>query len=984
MARSGSFSRNVNDHWRVRCTWEASQNVGGNYSDVTLRVYWESTDSYGSTYTSASKSGDATINGNTSGFTFSARLSGRDSKLIKTHTVRVSHNSDGSKSISLSANVGIELTLSGTYYGNISVSDTVTLDTIPRESKMTSSASFTAGSDRSITIQRFSSKFRHEVELYVGNRSADTWNHIKQVAFGAGDTSENTSFSTAEKKAIFTEMNGASSKDTMMILQTYNGDDFIGSIYYYGTVSAPKATTVNSVNGQVGANERDVWIDQTTIGVGLQRHDSEFDHKVIFTVGSFKKEFNGVGTGVDWTPTTTERNSIYAQMPNDTSMDGNIEVQTFYQGVQVRSGTDNDINFYVRNSNPSMSTSAVTYADTNTTTSTLTGSNQQIVQGKSTVRVTIGSAPTIRNGATFSNYVITLGGTEKTLKTTTGYVDIGVVNGANNQNISVKVVDSRGLSQTVTKAVTMVPYTAPTMTATATRANSFGETVTLRTKGTISSVNSKNTLKLLQYRYKEQGATSYIRDWTNIANTKTGTSFTGNNITMTMDVTKLYTVEVKVSDALTANYVITVDVGAGQPIFYIDKNLRSIGFNDLPVGENEFRVNGRVVFGSNMWANDDYAEGTAMGALHMNNSDITGANGIYFSDVGNNSGEGLMFLKSGKTSGSSNPLDYDQMYLRDGVLEVNRSKVIEFHPREQYGTGVSIGGGGMTAIGAGESISYFITDTTDDWGTEHLHMLADQNVYVHTGVNGGYAGRKTFTYGADGQFTVPAQLNASNGIELRGGRINATQIGGTNHQAMNATAGKVYVGNPTVELYLESNGETLSLAKDGSGARVQSAALYSRQYTNDPNVYVTSYGTLGRATSKRANKLEIEDAFEGKEADWAERILSITPRSWYDKTSTELLSDYLTQKDQGLEPDLDEMEVPYLERVYGVVAEEVEDAGLSEFVEYGLPDENGVRHVEGVAYARLWTLLIPVVRTLRDKVTDLEQRIAALESTGNL
>jgi hypothetical protein len=981
MARSGSFSRNVNDHWRVRCTWEASQNVGGNYSDVTLRVYWESTDSYGSTYTSATKSGDATINGNKSSFTFSARLSGRDSKLIKTHNVRVNHNSDGSKSISLSANVGIELTLSGTYYGNISVSDTVTLDTIPRESKMTSSASFTAGSDRNITIQRFSSKFRHEVELYVGNRSSDSWNHIKQVAFGAGDTSENTSFSTAEKKAIFTEMNGASSKDTRMILQTYNGDDFIGSIYYYGTVSAPKATTVNSVNGQVGANERDVWIDQTTIGVGLQRHDSEFDHKVIFTVGSFKKEFNGVGTGVNWTPTTAERNSIYAQMPNDTTMDGNIEVQTFYQGVQVRSGTDNDINFYVRNSNPSMSTSAVTYADTNTTTSTLTGSNQQIVQGKSTVRVTIGSVPTIRNGAKFSNYVITLGGTEKTLKTTTGYVDIGVVNGANNQNISVKVVDSRGLSQTVTKAVTMVPYTAPTMTATATRANSFGETVTLRTKGTISSVNNKNTLKLLQYRYKEQGSSSYVRDWTNIANTKTGTSFTGNNITMTMDVTKLYTVEIKVSDALTSNYTITVDVGAGQPIFYIDKNLRSVGFNDLPVGKNEFRVNGRIVFGSNMWANSEFMEGSAVGALHMNNSDITGANGIYFSDVINNTGEGLLFLRSGAPYGSTDPKDYDQFGMYSGEITINRNRIMEYHEWDSNGHGLTIGAGGRTIIGSGESAFDYAATTTDDAGAEQMHITSDRDVYIHVDMQGT---KKTHRLTTTGDIESAGKLISNSDVSIEGNGVLRSPQLGSNTQMMNPTDRKLFIGNPNVQAKIEANGADLWIGGTTSpDTRIWSMAFYNRTYDSSSNVYVTSNGTLGRVTSAKRYKIDIQDV--DLSDGYAERILELNPKSWFNKSNTEAYAEYLTAKEKGEEvPTVDELDIQYIERTYGLISEDLIDVGLDEYVLWGAPDEQGNRQTEGIEYDRLWTLLIPVVRTLRDKVTDLEQRIATLESTGNL
>ena len=67
----------------------------------------------------------------------------------------------------------------------------------------------------------------------------------------------------------------------------------------------------------------------------------------------------------------------------------------------------------------------------------------------------------------------------------------------------------------------------------------------------------------------------------------------------------------------------------------------------------------------------------------------------------------------------------------------------------------------------------------------------------------------------------------------------------------------------------------------------------------------------------------------------------------------------MTERDQIIEQ--------VLAAIPGVVAEEVEAAGLSEFCSY---DEAG--QLVEVQYDRLPLLLIPLVRDLRDRITRLE------------
>jgi phage minor structural protein len=183
------------------------------------------------------------------------------------------------------------------------------------------------------------------------------------------------------------------------------------------------------------------------------------------------------------------------------------------------------------------------------------------------------------------------------------------------------------------------------------------------------------------------------------------------------------------------------------------------------------------------------------------------------------------------------------------------------------------------------------------------------------------------------------------------------------------------------DLYIRDtvSGSNMRFTKDGS-PYVQSTTIYDRTYSSSSNVYVTQYGTLGRSTSAKKYKLEIQDV----DADKPKRILDVKPRTWVDKASAEAYADYLT-KTSGInrdgtvaeveEIDTDEVEVPFIERVPGMIAEEVIEAGLGEYVIYGKPDKDGNREVEGLMYDRLWTLLVPIVKEQQARIEELERKL---------
>lgn len=152
----------------------------------------------------------------------------------------------------------------------------------------------------------------------------------------------------------------------------------------------------------------------------------------------------------------------------------------------------------------------------------------------------------------------------------------------------------------------------------------------------------------------------------------------------------------------------------------------------------------------------------------------------------------------------------------------------------------------------------------------------------------------------------------------------------------------------------------ISFGADSNGARVWSVSIYNKTYSSGPQVCVTSYGTLGRITSARKYKMNIQVA--NKVIDDAKKILEINPVSWIDKF--ELSSGNVKS------------------RYYGFIADEFHEKGMTEVVFY---DEKG--QVEGLAYDRL-TMYHNVilsdhereVQLLKQEVEQLKIRIQELEA----
>ena len=243
MASSGSFSGSIRDgHYKLRVDWSQSKNVSANTSTVTCKLYLVNDWSLNISGRSDNK---CTIDGTALTYA-SPAVSTTGTHLLGTVSRTVSHASDGSKSLAISAVFYIRATLSGTYYDSISASANITLDSIPRASSV-SAANMTMGTAGKINISRASSSFTHTLTYSFGNSSGTI--ATKTTA---------TSVSWTPPISLASQIPNATSGTCTITCTTYNGNTNIGSKTCTFSLTVPTSVkptisslTASRIDGEV-------------------------------------------------------------------------------------------------------------------------------------------------------------------------------------------------------------------------------------------------------------------------------------------------------------------------------------------------------------------------------------------------------------------------------------------------------------------------------------------------------------------------------------------------------------------------------------------------------------------------------------------------------------------------------------------------------------------------------------------------------------
>ena len=516
MALSGSFQNLPVNNFGLYCTWSATQSVTGNYSDVTLNVYLK----YYTLEVGSRADSTISINGTSETYTAPAindYSSGQHTKLLKTKTVRVNHNADGTKSgVALSAYWRFSGTYSGTPISSITASTTITLDTIDRTAPTVSlsTSSITASG---VTISATSSA------------TSDIWQY--SIDNGSTWTQFSTTAGTSASKAI----TGLSPNTTYYIKVKARKK----SNQVYGISSA---ATVKTLGGAIVNSVNQVTADAATVSIKL--NVTVYDASYAYTLALKNGSTTIVSVdGLTWSKgtadrtvvlTSSERTELLTAMANMKSFTGTFAVTTYNGSTQIGSVSSKTATVTTTAANSGPTLSGFTFADSYATTTAITGNDQLFIQGHSKLTVTPGTA-TPKNQATIANYTATCNGVSVS-NTTGDALTVGAVSKSGTVAVVLTITDSRGYTASVTQNITVLAYAKPKVNSlTLRRTNDIEAEMQLVFNGSISAITvdsvQKNSLLYVRYRYKATSATSYS-SYVSIlsAVTQSGTSFSYSNL----------------------------------------------------------------------------------------------------------------------------------------------------------------------------------------------------------------------------------------------------------------------------------------------------------------------------------------------------------------------------------------------------------------------------------------------------------------------
>lgn len=588
MALSGSFYKYPVDNFGLYCTWSATQSVTGNYSDVTLNVYLK----YYTLNVGSRSDSTVSINGVSETYTapaISDSSADYDLTLLKTYTVRVNHNSNGTKTgVALSAYWRFSGTYSGTSITSITASTTIDLDAIDR------TAPTVTCSISNITANSFKISA-------TSSATADLWDYSLDDGISA------TPFSTTAGTSASTTVTGLSPNTTYYVRVAARKK----SNQVYGETST---VTVKTLGGAIINSCPTITADATTVTFkpNVTVYDASYSYYLSICNGSTEYVALSART---WSKGTADRTITLSQTERADLLDAMASIKSFTATIKVvtKNGTTQigstssctcTVQTTAANSGPTMT--AFTFKDNRSATAAITGNDQLFIQTYSYLYVTPGVA-TAKNGASIVKYAATCNGV--TYSNTTGAaLNLYGVAKSGTVDVVVTATDSRGYTVSSTQQITVIPYAKPKVSEISLRrTNDIEAEMQLTFNGSISPITvsgtQKNSLLYVQYRYKLTSATSY-GSYTSILSsvTQNGTSFSFSNLELcSLDANSSYDFHIYIRDQLNTLSALSLyfTVPQGTPLVALRK--KKVGINTPTpdsalhvVGDGHFEGNVRI------------------------------------------------------------------------------------------------------------------------------------------------------------------------------------------------------------------------------------------------------------------------------------------------------------------------------------------------------------------------------------------------------
>ena len=279
--------------------------------------------------------------------------------------------------------------------------------------------------------------------------------------------------------------------------------------------------------------------------------------------------------------TSAERDLLRSKCPNSNTLTVREVIATCLSGTTESFWSWQDKTMSIVNANPTFSN--FEFEDVNPTTLALTGNNQNIIQGYSSVKATIpvNYIAIANKSATMSKYSFTCSDVQRDITYSSDSSTNNTIENVKSGVFNVYAIDSRNNSTMVTKNANQTIAYNPLIKGNISiaRQNGVAEETTLTINGTIDLKDFGQVVNSIQeskYRYKTTDSST----WSNYKNITVSVDNEGNisfsnliqgDTADGFDIGNSYNIEVLISDEL-SSIVFTANLGSGIPNIALHKN----------------------------------------------------------------------------------------------------------------------------------------------------------------------------------------------------------------------------------------------------------------------------------------------------------------------------------------------------------------------------------------------------------------------------
>ena len=552
----------------LRFKWSRKDySTSGNYTNINWELQLIAGGS-GRISSSANKKWSVTVNGNSYSGTNKIGIGNNETKTLASGTTKIPHNSDGTKTFSVSFSQQFDITFNS-YVGTVSGSASFTLDSIPRYANFNGTPALSDITQTSVKISWSANATCSKVEYLLNGASKST----------------NSSLNASSGNYTYTGLTPNTSY-TLAVKITRSDSGLVTTSSNVTSTTNPIATITSSVSFTIGEDLtlefKNADKNESTIKLSVENDSGEWVDIASYTspinVSSFTLVLSESDKVSKLSSYCKNRNEMGVRVSCGVTLNG-----TYYGNTYTGKAT-------ISNSNPVFSDFVLVNTDSKCTN--ILGNSSSTLQGLGNMQVQIptNNKAVAKNGATISKYVAyitVLDGTAIIKSSSASYsetdtvtIDLGTYSSHGNYTIHVYAIDSRdNTSSTINKDFSIYPYHIPVPTINLHRLNDFEKEILLDLSITYSRVlvnnSAKNSIKSIEYRYAE-GYSNFPASWTSLtgfSNSNNGddgivtySKNTSDNIWMEISISNTCKYEFKITDSVQSIIVSGISVEPGVPL----------------------------------------------------------------------------------------------------------------------------------------------------------------------------------------------------------------------------------------------------------------------------------------------------------------------------------------------------------------------------------------------------------------------------------